>query len=203
MPVEIRGAVPFDEDEMHADYDREYVERYWRLLVSASRVLREFRGTFVGKASPVHLFWGALDLATTRFSGRAAPPHTAAAPNCGPHVMLQAYSHEVSSAGYWPGGTEGEGSFDSYAYPEPKGFREAIVCPADAFYDETLGEFVLPYEAVRTASNPTDVLTGFLNSTYGAAADLGRWDQAALERALPGWALDGVAAHGPHAGDPV
>jgi hypothetical protein len=203
MPVEIPGAVPFDRDEMHAGYDREYVERYWRLLISASRVLREFRGTFVDKASPVHLFWGALDLATTRFSGRAAPPHTVGAPNCGPHVMLEAYSHEVSSAGFWPGGTQGEGSFYSYAHPEPDGFREAAVRPGDAFYDDKLGEFVLPYEAVRTASNPTEVLLEFLNSTYEAAADFGRWDRGALERALPGWAVGGVAVHGSDAGEPV
>ena len=196
MPVEIPGAIPFDEDDVHASYDREYVERFWRMLVSTSHVLHEFRATFVGKASPVHLFWGGLDLVVTRFSGRPAPPHTDGAPHCGPHVMLEAYSHEVSSAGYWPGGAA-EGAFYSYAYPEPEGFRDAPVGPADAFYDDALGDFLLPYEAVRTAEDPRAVLLEFLSTTYEAAADRGGWDRARLERALPGWAPDGVAQSGP------
>ncbi len=200
MPVEIPEAIPFDEDTIHTSYSREHVERFWRLLVSASQVLHEFRAGFVGKASPVHLFWGGLDLATTRFSGRRAPAHTAGAPHCGPHVMLEAYSHEVSSAGYWPG-APGEGAFYSYAYPEPDGFSDATVRPAAARYDGALGEFLLPYEAVRTAPDPRRVLLEFLNSTYQAAADLGRWDRAALERALPTWTRDGVAAVGPRSGD--
>ena len=196
MPVEIPGAIPFDEDDVHAAYDREYVGRFWRMLVSTSLVLHEFRATFIGKASPVHLFWGGLDLAVTRFSGRPAPPHTAGAPHCGPHVMREAYSHEVSSAGYWPG-TPAEGAFYSYAYPEPDGFRDTVVHPSDASYDPTLGEFVLPYEAVRTAGDPRGVLLEFLDSTYAAAADRGGWDRAALERTMPGWAPNGVARHGP------
>ena len=196
MPVEIPGAVPFDEDDAHAAYDGEYVNRFWRMLVSTSLVLHEFRATFIGKASPVHLFWGGLDLAVTRFSGRPAPTHTAGAPHCGPHVMIEAYSHEVSSAGYWPG-TAAEGAFYSYAYPEPDGFRDAVVRPSNATYDATLGEFVLPYEAVRTARDPRGVLLEFLSSTYAAAADRGGWDRAALERTMPEWAPDGVALHGP------
>jgi hypothetical protein len=195
VPVEIPGAVPFASDHEHASYDADQVTRFWRLLTTTSHVLNEFRSTFVGKASPVHLFWGALDLATTRFSGRAAPPHTAGAPNCGPHVMLEAYSQEVSSAGYWPGG-DGEGVFYSYAYPEPAGYRDAPVTPAAARYDDELGEFVLPYEDVRTADDPHEVLLGFLHDTYAAAADAGGWDRAALERRLPPWTRDGIARSG-------
>ena len=133
--MEIPDAVPFESDREHASYDADAVERFWQLLTTTGRVLNEFRTSFVGKSSPVHLFWGALDLATTRFSGRAAPPHTAGAPNCGPHVMLEAYSQEVSSAGYWPGGAA-EGVFYSYAYPEPAGYRDAPVVPAEARYDD-------------------------------------------------------------------
>ncbi len=195
MPVEIPGAVPFEEDELHRSYDKHYVERFWRMLVSTSLVLHRFRATYVGKASPVHLFWGALDLATTRFSGRPAPPHPGGAPHCGEHVMREAYSHEVSSAGFWPGG-EGEGAFYSYAYPEPEGYREAAVAPVEARYDADLGEFVLSYEVVRAAADPAAVLTEFLETTYAAAADLGGWDRGALERPLPVWAHDGVAREG-------
>jgi hypothetical protein len=186
MPVEIPDAVPFYEDDTHAAYNREYVERFRQLLVSVSQVLHEFRSKFVGKASPVHLFWGALDLATTRFSGRPAPPHTGGAPHCAPYVMVEAYSHEVSSAGYWPGGAS-EGVFYSYAYPEPPGFREAKVVPSGAHYNPELGEFVLPYEAVRVASDPPRELHEFLQSTYSAAADSGGWNRAALEREPPDW----------------
>jgi hypothetical protein len=195
MPVEIPGAIPFDEDHVHAAYDRDHVERFWQVLVRTSHVLHRFRTTFVGKASPVHLFWGALDLATTRFSGRAAPPHAGGAPNCGPHVMGEAYSHEVSSAGYWPGGAE-EGAFYAYAYPEPAGYREAPVTPAAATYDDELGEFLLPYTAVRSAADPAAVLLGFLESTYAAAADRGGWDRAALERTPPPWTDAGIARPG-------
>ena len=138
----------------------------------------------MGKASPVHLFWGALDLAVTRFSGRRAPPHPGGAPNCGPQVMLEAYSHEVSSAGYWPGG-DGEGLFYSYAYPEPPGYRSQPVAPETASFDDDLGEFVLPYEVVRSAADPDAVLLDFLQSTYEAAATSARWDRLALERAGP------------------
>ena len=181
MPVEIEGAIPFETDDRHASYDADAVGRFWQLLVQADRVFEQFRARFVGKASPVHLFWGALDLATTRFSGRPAPPHPGGMPNCGPQVMHEAYSHEVSSAGYWPGG-DGEGLFYSYAYPEPAGFRDVPVEPDAARFDDTLGEFVLPYTAVRAAPDPDAVLLAFLQGTYEAAADRAGWDRAALER---------------------
>ncbi|HWM23142.1 MAG TPA: DUF5996 family protein [Ilumatobacteraceae bacterium] len=182
MPVEIPGEViPFDKDDVHTSYDRGQVERFWRALVEMARVFELFRSEFVGKVSPVHLFWGGLDLAVTRFSGRRAPPHPGGAPNCGPHVMLEAYSHEVSSAGYWPG-PDGEGVFYSYAYPEPDGYRRQPVAPSSAHFDDALGEFVLPYETVRTASDPDAVLLEFLRTTYAAAADTGRWDREELER---------------------
>jgi hypothetical protein len=182
MPVEIPGEViPFDTDDVHASYDRGQVERFWRALIEMVRVFELFRSEFVGKVSPVHLFWGGLDLAVTRFSGRRAPPHPGGAPNCGPHVMLEAYSHEVSSAGYWPG-PDGEGVFYSYAYPEPDGYRRQPVAPSSARFDDTLGEFVLPYEIVRTASDPDAVLLDFLRTTYAAAADTARWDRKDLER---------------------
>lgn len=181
MPVEIEGAIPFDRDDTHTAYDPAAAHRFWLALVQMDRVFTEFRSRFVGKVSPVHLFWGALDLAVTRFSGRSAPLHPGGAPNCGPFVMHEAYSHEVSSAGYWPGG-DGEGVFYSYAYPEPDGYRSVPVQPAEATFDEALGEFVLPYEVVRTAADPDAVLLEFLQSTYVAAADRAEWDRAALER---------------------
>jgi hypothetical protein len=181
MPVEIEGAIPFDTDEVHSAYDASRVRDFWLALVQMDRVFTEFRARFMGKSSPVHMFWGALDLAVTRFSGRGAPLHPGGAPNCGPHVMHEAYSHEVSSAGYWPGG-DGEGVFYSYAYPEPSGFRDASVGPPPAHFDDALGEFVLPYEAVRTAGDPDATLLEFLQSTYVAAADLADWDRKALER---------------------
>jgi len=196
MPVEIPGAIPFEEDQTHASYNREYVERWWRLMISSSLVLNEFRTSFVGKSSPVHLFWGALDLASTRFSGRPAPPHAGGAPNCAPHVMLEAYSQEVSSCGYWPGGGA-EGAFYSYAYPEPPGYREAPVAPVEAFYDESLGEFLLPYEVIRSAADPGTTLLTFLETTYAAAADAGHWDRPALERTPPPWTRSWVALSGP------
>jgi len=181
MPVEIEGAIPFPDDRVHTAFDPAQARDFWLALVQIERVLERFRSRFVGKASPVHLFWGALDLATTRFSGRPAPPYPSEVPNCGPQVMLEAYSHEVSSCGYWPGG-EGEGLFYSYTYPEPAGFRDAAVGPVAASYRDDLGEFVLPYEVVRTAARPDDVLTEFLQTTYEAAADAAHWDRAALER---------------------
>ena len=204
MPAEIAGAIPFDEDRVHASYDRDQVERFWRLLIRTSQVFHEFRTTFVGKSSPVHLFWGALDLATTRFSGRGAPPHTGGAPHCPPHVMLEAYSQEVSSAGYWPGGAT-EGVYYSYAYPEPAGYRDAPVWPREASYNSDLGEFLLPYQVVRTADDPRAVLLGFLQSTYEAAADRGGWDRHALERPPPSWTRDRVALPGafPRSAHPV
>ena len=181
MPVEIPDAVAFDHDDVHASYDREQVERFWRALVQMDRVFEVFRSGFIGKVSPVHLFWGALDLAVSRFSGRPAPPHPGGAPNCGPHVMHEAYSHEVSSAGYWPG-PDGEGVFYSYAYPEPDGFRDHAVAPTAARFDGKLGEFVLPYEVVRTSVDPDAVLLEFLHSTYAAAADTAAWNRTELER---------------------
>jgi hypothetical protein len=181
VPVELPDAVPFPEDRVHASYDADAVTAWWRTLVEVQRVFDVFRARWVGKASPVHLFWGALDLATTRFSGRTAPPHPGGAPNCGPHVMHEAYSHEVSSCGYWPGG-DGEGLFYAYAYPEPEGYRTTSPGPDSARFDEGLGEFVLPYAAVRTAADPDAVLLEFLQRTYEAAADLGGWDRGLLER---------------------
>lgn len=181
VPVEIVGAIPFSEDGLHTEYVSDQARRFWLLLVQTVRVFNEFRSRFLGKASPIHLFWGALDLATTRFSGRPAPPYLGQVPNCGPGVMLEAYSHEVSSCGYWPGG-EGEGIFYSYAYPEPAGFRDVTVRPEGARFDSELGEFVLQYELVRTAADPDGFLMEFLQSTYEAAASTASWDRAALER---------------------
>lgn len=181
VPVEIPGAIPFAEDGSHTEYVPDQARRFWLLLVQTVRVFNEFRSRFLGKASPVHLFWGGLDLATTRFSGRPAPPYVGQFPNIGPGVMLEAYSHEVSSCGYWPGG-EGEGVFYSYAYPEPAGFRNAAVRPEGARYDGELGEFVLEYQLVRTAADPDSFLMEFLQSTYEAAATTADWNRAALER---------------------
>ena len=179
-PVEIPDATPFADDTAHASYDREATERFWRALVEIDRVLDVFRGRFIGKASPVHFFWGGFDMAATRFSGRTAPRHPGGVPNCADWVMHDAYSHEVSSCGYWPGGSE-EGSFYSYAYPEPDGFSAQTVAPDDAYYDNTLMEFILPYRAVRTAADPDATLLAFLQSTYEAAATTGNWDRATLE----------------------
>ena len=182
MPVEIPGAIRFVDDRVHARYDPDAVQRFWLALVSIQRVFNVFRARFLGKASPVHLFWGALDIAYTRFSGRTAPPHPGGAPNCGPHVMWEAYSHEVSSCGYWPGLPGEEGVFYAYAYPEPPGYRDAVVAPDGARWNDDLGEFVLPYELVRTADEPDALLLTFLQSTYEAAATTARWDRQALER---------------------
>ena len=184
MPVEIEDAIPFVDDQVHGTYNPDQAHRFWLMLVQINRIFQEFRSRYVGKASPIHLFWGALDLAVTRFSGRTAPPHPGGAPHCGPQVMLEAYSHEVSSCGYWPGG-EGEGLFYSYTYPEPAGFHAMTVAPQAASYREDLGEFVLPYKAVRTASDPDQVLLDFLQTTYEAAAATGDWDREALERPPP------------------
>lgn len=181
MPVEIPGAIAFDADTQHTAYDPDAARRFWLALLQMTRVFEVFRSRFVGKVSPVHLFWGALDLAVTRFSGRTAPPHPGGAPNCGPHVMHEAYSHEVSSAGYWPG-PDGEGVFYSYAYPVPEGFAAADIGVPGARYDTALGEFVLPYEVVRTAPDPDQLLLTFLQATYEAAAELAAWDRDALER---------------------
>ncbi|MDQ1385935.1 MAG: hypothetical protein QOG65_3314 [Actinomycetota bacterium] len=180
-PVEIPDAIPFAEDVRHSSYDSAAMHRCWLALLQMDRVMRVFRARFVGKASPVHFFWGGFDLATTRFSGRPAPPHPGGVPNCADWVMEEAYSHEVSSCGFWPGGSE-EGSFYSYAYPEPEGFRSWPVVPDSARYDAGLGEFVLPYRSVRTAADPDAVLLDFLQSTYEAAAERAGWDRVALER---------------------
>jgi uncharacterized protein DUF5996 len=181
MPVEIPGAIPFPDDDQHTAYDPEQAQRFWLALTRMVPVLERFRSGFVGKASPVHLFWGGLDLATTRFSGRTAPPHPGGVPNCGPHVMREAYSHEVSSCGYWPDGAA-EGLFYSYAYPIPPGYADRPVQPPEASWSDELGEFVLPYEAVRTARDPDETLMTFLSSTYEASAVTADWDRKRLER---------------------
>jgi Family of unknown function (DUF5996) len=183
MPVEIEGAVPFEKDLGHAHYDPEYAARFRQALIQAARVLTEFRARFIGKASPVHFFWGSFDLAVTRFSGRTAPPPQSATPNVKPWVMAEAYSHEVSSCGFWPGnGGYGQPAFYVYAYPEPAGYGDTPLRTADAFYDKDLGQFILPYDAVRKARDPDALLLGFLQDTYEAAADLAKWDRKALER---------------------
>jgi Family of unknown function (DUF5996) len=181
LPVEMPVTVPFAEDNEHASYDAEYAHRFWLSLVQAHRVLTRFRAGFVGKASPVHFFWGAFDLAVTRFSGRTAPRHPGGIPNCPDWVSQEAYSHEVSSCGYWPGGSE-SGAFYAYAYPEPDGFPDWPVSPAGAAYDGTLKEFILPYDIVRRSDDPEATLLSFAQSTYEAAAVLSKWDRTALER---------------------
>ena len=180
-PVEVVVAIPFADDVVHRAYDRDAMHRFWLALVQADRILNAFRSRFIGKASPVHFFWGALDLATTRFSGGDAPEHPGGVPNCADWVMHEAYNRELSSCGFWPGGSE-EGSFYSYAYPAPDGFAAWRVLPDAAYYDATLGEFILPYGAVRTAGDPDALVLAFLESTYEAAATLGKWDRRALER---------------------
>ena len=181
-PTEIVEAIPFEKDEQHASYDAEAVTRFWRALVQVDRVFKTFRARFIGKASPVHFFWGAFDLAVTRFSGRTAPRHPGGAPNCADWVMEEAYSHELASAGFWPGAGLGEAAFYAYAYPEPKGYRTSRISPDAAYFSETLGEFILPYSAVQGAALPDDALLAFLETTYESAAQLADWDRAALER---------------------
>ena len=183
MPSEIENAEPFDEDTVHAHYDPVYAERFWRALLQSDRVMKEFRARFLGKVSPVHFFWGSFDLAVTRFSGRSAPPPKGSTPNVASWVMAEAYSHEVSSCGFWPGnGGYGRAAYYVYAYPEPAEYGKTELGTAGAFYDEALGQFILPYDAVRRASDPDSLLLGFLQETYAAAADLAHWDRAALER---------------------
>ena len=181
-PVEVVEVIPFEQDETHASYDADAVHRFWRALVLADRVLTDFRARFIGKASPSHFFWGAFDLAATRFSGRTAPKHPGGIPNCPDRVMVEAYSHELASAGFWPGAGLGEAAFYAYAYPSPPGFSRCRVQPEAAFFHDTLGEFILPYEAVRTAPDPARALLSFLQTTYEAAATLADWDRGALER---------------------
>ncbi|HEX8534923.1 MAG TPA: DUF5996 family protein [Allosphingosinicella sp.] len=181
-PNEVEPPLPFEEDREPRAYDRDSAERLHRALLNADRLFRLFRSSFLGKVSPVHLFWGALDLAVTRFSGRPAPLHPGGIPHLPDAVTREAYSHEVSSAGFWPGGANGGTPlFYSYAYPAPEGFAGAEVRPESARYDEALGEFVLEYEAVRTSDDPDAAVLAFLESTYAAAADLGGWDRAALD----------------------
>jgi Family of unknown function (DUF5996) len=185
MPSEIENAVPFEQDRTHAAYDPVYAQRFWRALLQADRVMKAFRARFIGKASPVHFFWGSFDLAVTRFSGRVAPPLTGATPNVAAWVMREAYSHEVSSCGFWPGnGGYGRAAFYVYAYPQPVDYGDVRLRATEAFYDRDLGQFILPYDAVRAARDPDALLLGFLQETYEAAADLAHWDRQALERAI-------------------
>jgi hypothetical protein len=185
MPNEIPGAVPFPDDRTHASYDRDFAQKFWRILLSSHEVFSHFRTSFLGKVSPVHFFWGSFDLAVTRFSGRQAPLHPGGVPNLPDAVAREAYSHEVSSAGFWPGGGPIDyPAFYSYAYPAPEGFATAQVQPAEAFFSKELGEFILPYDAVRTAREPEAALMAFLQSTYQAAADLAKWDRKDLECGL-------------------
>jgi hypothetical protein len=181
-PVEMTEAIPFAQDTKHASYDADAVHRFWTVLVTTSQVLTVFRSRFIGKVSPVHVFWGALDLAVTRFSGRTAPKHQGGVPHCPDRVMEEAYSHELSSAGFWAGAGLGDAAFYAYAYASPAGFREWHVLPKEAYFHEKLGEFILPYEAVRTAEDPAQTLLSFLQSTYEGAATLAGWDRSALER---------------------
>jgi hypothetical protein len=185
MPSEIENAVPFDQDHSHAQYDREYVARFHQAVLQSARVMHAFRARFVGKVSPVHFFWGSFDLAVTRFSGRTAAPPTSVTPNVAAWVMAEAYSHEVSSCGFWPGnGGYGRAAFYVYAYPEPPGYGDTRLSMNEGFYDRNVGQFILPYDAVREARNPDALLLGFLQETYAAAADLAKWDRAALERKI-------------------
>jgi hypothetical protein len=183
MPGEIENAIAFDQDRTHAQYDPIYTEKFWLALLQAHRVMNEFRARFIGKASPVHFFWGSFDLAVTRFSGRAAPPPKGVTPNVAASVMAEAYSHEVSSCGFWPGnGGYGRAAFYVYAYPESAGYGDTRLSTAEAFYDKQLGQFILPYAAVQQSGDPDKLLLGFLQETYVAAAELAKWDRKTLER---------------------
>jgi hypothetical protein len=181
MPNEVSEAIPFASDLTHASYDRDFANRFWRVLLATHEVLAHFRSSFLGKSSPVHFFWGSFDLAVTRFSGRTAPPHPGGVPHLPDAVAREAYSHEVSSAGFWPGSDAfPRAAFYSYAYPEPPGYRAQAVPPGAAF-DPNLGEFIVPYDVVRAAPDPDALLLDFLSATYAAAADCGKWDRATLE----------------------
>jgi Family of unknown function (DUF5996) len=180
VPVEIADPIPFEKDEVHKDYDAEYAQRFWRILLQTSRVFEIFRARFQGKVSPIHLFWGALDLACTRFSGRTAPEHPSV-PGLADRVTRDAYSHEVSSCGFWPGMPGVEPLFYSYAYPEPSGYREYAIAPIAAHFDPTFGEFILPYDAMRLSQDPDAALLDFLQTTYEAAATCANWDRTALD----------------------
>ena len=200
IPNEVPNPLPFDKDDVHRSYDPDAARRFWRALVQADRVLKEFRGRFLGKCSPVHFWWGSFDLACTRFSGRAAPLHPAGLPNLPDWVTREAYSHECISAGFWPGNGGGpvrEPAFYAYAYPEPPGCPQAVIRPAEASYHPVMREWILPYAAVLRASSPDALLLDFLVSTYETAARLGGWDQAALERSKPpGGAPGGAGPRG-------
>jgi hypothetical protein len=180
-PSEITDPIRFEEDRIHKSYDADAVSRFWHVLVSSCQVMTRFRSQFIGKVSPVHYFWGGMDLAVTRFSGRGAPEH-GPVPLLPLAVVREAYSHEVSSAGFWPGGAGFDAAFYAYAYPEPATFAKAPVRPAEARYDDLFREFMLPYELMRKARSPEDALLNFLQSTYDAGADLGRWPREQLER---------------------
>lgn len=182
-PNEVLDAIPFEQDFSHASYDGQAAARFWRVLLQAQRVFQQFRGRYLGKCSPVHFFWGSFDLAVTRFSGRPAPLHPGGVPNCPDAVTREAYSHEVSSCGFWPGNEQMPTPlFYSYAYPEPPGFGAAHAGPHGARYDAAMREFVLPYDELRRREDPDAALLAFLQDTYQAAADLGGWDRAVLER---------------------
>lgn len=186
-PNEIADAIPFEQDRVHAAYDAQYANRFWRVLVQADRVFKEFRARFIGKCSAVHFFWGSFDLAVTRFSGRTAPEHPGGIPNLPDRVAREAYSHEVSSCGFWPGGEALPCPvFYAYAYPEPPGFGTTPLMPGKARYDTALREFVMPYDEVRKAESPDATLLEFLQGSYEACAAHGKWDRASLERAMPG-----------------
>ena len=186
MPNEIENPVPLDQDEEHHSYDPEYANRFWRVLVQSDRVFKEFRSRFCGKCSPVHFFWGSFDLAVTRFSGRPAPPHPGGVPHLPDAITREAYSQEVSSLGFWPGNAAMPTPvFYSYAYPEPPGFAGAKVQPPEVYYESKLREYILPYDAVRTAEKSDEVLLDFAQSAYDAASKLGKWDRDALEEKKP------------------
>ena len=180
-PNEIPDAIPFTQDNAGRPYDAIYAQRFWRALIQTDRIFNRFRTSFLGKVSPVHFFWGSFDLAVTRFSGRKAPLHPGGVPALPDAVTREAYSHEVSSAGFWPGGAGLDAAFYSYAYPEPDGFRDSAIRPSAAYFHKDLREFLLPYESVRTATDPDQMLLDFLRSTYEAAAVTGKWDRAHLE----------------------
>jgi len=191
-PNEIEDAIPFERDETHCSYDREYANRFWRVLVQSDRVFKEFRSRFCGKCSPVHFFWGSFDLAVTRFSGRPAPSHPGGVPHLTDEIAREAYSQEVSSLGFWPGNVAAPMPiFYSYAYPEPKGFHDAKIQPEAAAYQPKMREFTLPYDAVRSAEQPDEVLLDFAQSTYDAASKLAKWDRDALKEIKP-------SLHSPH-----
>jgi hypothetical protein len=185
-PNEVIKAIPFEKDFEHATYEPDHANRFWSALIQAERVLKQFRARFIGKCSPVHFFWGSFDLAVTRFSGRKAPEHPGGVPHLPDWVAREAYSHEVSSCGFWPGNDQmPQPVFYAYAYPEPDGFRTAKVSPGGAAYNSALREFILPYDDVRQSASPDGTLLEFFQSSYEAAADFGAWDRSALERAEP------------------